>query len=253
MMKFIEPGQKELERISQLLPAYQEKVLDNKIFEALAQNHQNVYFCYEKKNVVVMDNHRCALWHWVDKIDKNEEYNIIHLDSHYDLDGLKVHSTISREELESLSFHEYLNYKDHHEDEFLYFNWANYIQPFLDHYQDNVKKLYLMVNETPHGVIAGGIDSINQAVDIEGYDALSSLRKMYDEYQNWIINFDIDFFFKYNMKLYSDDYIHAILEEVKKFSLLPNSILTIALSPSCCGGWDNAISVLEKMKAMDII
>lgn len=252
MLPFITPSAENLKEVEELLKGYKELV-GKPILTPLAQNHQNVYFCYEKDTTVVMDNHRCALWHWVDKIDPKKEYNIIHLDSHYDLDRLKLNSSISKKELEGLSFLDYLNYKDHEEDEYFFFNWANYIQPFLNLYPENTAKLFLMINEKPDGVVAGGIDSIERAVDIEGYDALDALRKMFDEYENWIINFDIDYFFKYNMQLYSDEYIEAVLDELKKFTSLESSLLTIALSPACCGGWENAIKILEKMQKKGLL
>jgi hypothetical protein len=75
-MYFDQPTSEFLKRIGQCLGDYSELVGENQINEKSAPDYQNVYFCYEKENVVIMDNHRCALWFWIKNTDKKLKYNI---------------------------------------------------------------------------------------------------------------------------------------------------------------------------------
>jgi len=66
---------------------------------------------------------------------------------------------------------------------------------------------------------------------------------------NLIINLDIDYFFsdypKYEI-IFSDKIIDGILDNIKKLIVESNNVLTVALSPECCGGWQNSISFIKK-------
>ncbi|PWW17303.1 hypothetical protein DEU40_1253 [Chryseobacterium sp. AG844] len=62
-----------------------------------------------------------------------------------------------------------------------------------------------------------------------------------------IVNLDIDYFYSQHKKLYkiySDELIinvaTILLENMDKID-----VLTIALSPECCGGWENAFKTLK--------
>lgn len=253
-MSFEKPSTDFLRRLNHSLSGYTELVGGNKIEEEMAPDYQNVYFCYEKDNVVIMDNHRCALWFWVKLTEKSLKYNIIHIDTHYDLGGLKHGSTISRDQLDRFTLNDYLHYKDKADDRMFYFNWANYLLPFIDNYNQNVANLYLIVNQNADIPGESTLKAIKCHVeDPKGYNALPSLNNLFDEKENWIINFDIDFFFKDGIQLYSDVYIEKVLAQIKSFMSIKNTVLTIALSPSCCGGWENSYKVLEKMKSMGIV
>ena len=60
-----------------------------------------------------------------------------------------------------------------------------------------------------------------------------------NEERLWIVNLNIDYFFmaKYNYLL-----IEAICNQIVK-EKAKIAVLTIALSPECCNGWDNSIRV----------
>lgn len=46
------------------------------------------------------------------------------------------------------------------------------------------------------------------------------------------------------MQLFSGDYIIALLQDLKN-SMDKIAVLTIALSPECCGCWENAIRIMN--------
>lgn len=41
-------------------------------------------FLWKRQNVYVMDNHRAALWCWLQHIDPKQRYSLFHVDQHYD-------------------------------------------------------------------------------------------------------------------------------------------------------------------------
>lgn len=46
----------------------------------------NVLCHFEKQNIYIMDNHRLALWCWINEIDKKDygKYALIHIDDYFD-------------------------------------------------------------------------------------------------------------------------------------------------------------------------
>ena len=70
-----------------------------------------------------------------------------------------------------------------------------------------------------------------------------------DKSNEWILNLDIDYFFisydgeKY-IQLFSDEYVIRIAKEIKE-SLSNVAVLTIALSPEMCGGWNKSERVTK--------
>lgn len=67
----------------------------------------------------------------------------------------------------------------------------------------------------------------------------------------WIIDLDVDFFFSKSRgryyQLYSDALIRMLGLLLKK-NMGKIDVLTIALSPECCGGWDNALKAFEVLR-----
>jgi len=61
-----------------------------------------------------------------------------------------------------------------------------------------------------------------------------------------ILNLDLDYFFleigDNTIQVFTDDYIEAIAKSIK-LAMDNIQVLTICLSPECCGGWENALRV----------
>ena len=56
---------------------------------------------------------------------------------------------------------------------------------------------------------------------------------------------NLDYFFNSDgMRLFSDEYIQAMASDINK-AMDRIAVMTIALSPECCGCWDNAICVFN--------
>lgn len=205
-------------------------------------------FLYKSGKVYIMDNHLCASWCWLQEIDTAKRYNYLHIDRHYDLcespDEVKSTVIDMGIDIQRLSFDQYTNLSyepwNHRGMKAKLFRWDTYIL--------NLQQLYpnLFASTTFITKKAGaGTDFVEYELEIEQF--LGEYRHwVSDSKEGWIINIDIDYFFapiRGHFQLYTDETIRLVAEEVKRY--LPKvDVVTIALSPECCGGWKKAIGVL---------
>ncbi len=68
----------------------------------------------------------------------------------------------------------------------------------------------------------------------------------------WIVNIDLDYFFQsiddsdVTIRFISNDAIDYLLKKLKTYLLGEKiAVMTIALSPECCGGWKNSIDLMN--------
>jgi len=55
------------------------------------------------------------------------------------------------------------------------------------------------------------------------------------------------------MRLFSDDYIQAMASDINK-AIDRIAVMTIALSPECCGGWSNSVHAFNLLaEEIDLI
>lgn len=213
---------------------------------------QNVNFLYKKDKIYIMDNHLCAGWVWLNYLNTNDSHNLFHIDRHYDLstNDVEVQKLIIDENLNlsNLTFDEYCslsfrleNYSDY---EIKLFQWDNYI--------GNLHKVYpSFFNETYFACHESG-DMIDGFVTCEPTFELLPENISYwinrEKEKNWIVNLDLDYFFlelgDETIQAFSDEYIISVARSIKK-AIDNISVLTICLSPECCGGWREALRINE--------
>ena len=80
------------------------------------------------------------------------------------------------------------------------------------------------------------------------YDLNRSLEESLnnDDGRLWIINLDIDYFFNNKSQMFSSEYINSVCDQINRVKE-KIAVVTIALSPECCGGWDNSIKVYNQI------
>jgi len=216
-------------------------ILKNK--EHININHSNLNVLYKKDKFFVMDNHLAAAWCWQQIIDVNQKYNFFQIDRHYDLRNNLSERWIllNRDKLMSSDVNDYLGVKI-----------GKY--PLVTH--DNYLQIFLKLNPNLFD------EFFFAAHDVEDYDKnIESYKPKIWELQNnlgywinknknnqWVINLDLDFFFTEGKKGFfqfiTDDYIIAVCNEIRDvYSRI--SIITIALSPSFCGGLDPSLRVMR--------
>lgn len=217
----------------------------------LERSHfDNANFLYNERNIYIMDNHLSAGWCWLQKIDPKKPNSILHIDRHSDLAPAKVNSiklaiTDKKIDLQKTTFDEYLNLRQFgaNNDSWPLFRWDNYITTLEAIYPNIYNKKYFAIHE----------DSSNIDFEIEKIMFWEIIKELdywikNDPDKSWIINLDVDYFYlNYNdkvIRVLSDEYIIAIAQVIK--SVLDRiSVLTICLSPECCGSWENSIRVTQ--------
>ncbi|MCF0061795.1 UPF0489 family protein [Dyadobacter chenwenxiniae] len=203
---------------------------------------ENLNYFAQADHIYIMDNHLGAIWCW-DKLPKDRNITVVHIDAHYDLGcsppGEFIYGSV---DLEALPIDQIVNFK--HECGYNYFMWDNYIRLFIEKYPN-------LINEFVS--ITQGIGDMS---DIEGvkfneFNIWDLSSRLWHKYENRkILNIDIDYFFKH------DDHITFEIFSTKFISffsrwLLKNKdnfdLITIALSPECCGSWDNSVNMANRI------
>lgn len=226
----------------------------------------NEVFLWQSEKVFVMDNHKSALWCWMQACNTKKSYNFMHIDRHYDLQDF-----FSDEDLEpykskpQITFDEYSNllrknseYKVHRWDTFI---MAGYVlhprwfhsNIFLTH-QEGMRKpgwghKALEIREENPLFMEWYLRQY-----IEEHDQFLEGFKGADYKLPWIVSLDLDVFYVGDepIRLFSDEYISQIAGILQK-NIKRIAALTIAVSPDCLGGdsqkekWDNGFSVLKVM------
>lgn len=197
---------------------------------------------YKKQQIYIMDNHRLALWSWFQhlKLDSDFQYNFFHIDAHYDCDP--AISEI-KTDLANLSLEQYMNYPAANSNGCL-FRWDNYLPVLLNQYKE---KLNITYSATHNIGIKANFDH-----EFMPWDLLKYLENRFFDHKHWIVNLDLDYFFARENKdtpLFHPEYMKKIFRALKTaYDDQLIDVMTIALSPECCGGWDKAEIVLELLK-----
>lgn len=208
-------------------------------------------FLYRHENIYVMDNHLGAAWCWMDASEDGKTYNLLHIDRHYDL--LHHKNSLNRSvinegiELKDLDLQAYLNLKktDAIGTESPLFRWDNYILNLDYIYPDFFNEKYFATHREDvkeDGFITSEVEfyELNNLEELLTSDRING--------DGWIVNLDIDYFFSPieggKIQVLSDKFIENLIDQL--FTLGPNiKAMTIALSPDCCGGWENSIRISD--------
>ena len=199
---------------------------------------------WQNENVYVMDNHRLALWCWFQKMEKGRRYNLLHIDAHPDLSESALRESVQHN-IEEMSLETYRKlWQD--EVNLPLFRWDNYLEYFLKKYPEQVGKT---ISATHH---LGSKKELSE--EIRDYDLVKFASGLFSEkkYINdlpWIVNLDLDYFFSAapeKLELFSHSFVKSLSKSIRQG--LENGmvqVLTISLSPECCGSWDKAEEMLE--------
>ncbi len=195
----------------------------------------------------LMDNHRLALWCWFQEIKKGERYNLFHIDAHPDMnESALAYFDFKLHDMWNLSLEDYRNawQSDIHS---RLFRWDNYLEIFLQKYPQS---LGLTMSATHHLGSAKGLSEEVKPIDLAKrmHEIFSGKKYLND--LSWIVNLDLDYFFSAQpekFELFSDEYVDSIAASLR--SGLDSGmirVLTIALSPECCGSWEKAEAMLKR-------
>jgi hypothetical protein len=217
----------------------------------------NVNFLWNDDYIYIMDNHLLAAWCWSQKLNEGQKYSIIHIDAHHDLGRIGGKNGKEFSPFQKLSLEEYMRLTAEITSYSIQkaVQYDNYFTLFLDQYSEFIEKIYTSTYQEFNADIKFTIEP-----NIESSYLIYFLKNNLRDAKNWIINIDIDYFYCqyiddndrfYNIRLYSKRFIQELVDTLLSYKNRIYS-LTIALSPECCGGWDNAINIcnfiVDRMK-----
>ncbi len=212
------------------------------------------HLLFKEGNIYVMDNHRLALWCWLDALKENPEafsgINLLHIDAHPDMSETALTETkINDQVLLSLSLQDY---REILQDEYNIplIRWDNYLPLFLKYFPNTIK-----IHNTFSATHKMG-STKTLGTDLLPHELIKFMNnyltdKLFLNDLPWIVNLDLDYFFTAQpekLVMFSDEYLETIAATIKH-GLETKKILalTIALSPECSGSWEKAEHLLEKM------
>lgn len=208
----------------------------------LEKNHsgsENCSFLSQKENIYLMDNHRLALWCWRQFLNQNKtQFNFFHLDAHEDAKA-DLPTTLW-EDLSTITLDEFLKLKSD-DGNFKKIRWDNYLPVFVHSEQKQIRKSVFVTHDV------GKMGYAHQR--ISAYNLLVDFPKLFVDELQWIVNIDLDYFYAREFKkypLYHENWIREFFIKLKHhYDQNDIAVMTIALSPECCGSWKNAEKILE--------
>ncbi|WP_321402167.1 UPF0489 family protein [Maridesulfovibrio sp.] len=217
------------------------------IVDFQGRNHSTAIklnFLWKQDNIFFMDNHRAALWCWLESLKKNEKLNLFHVDRHFDaLFSKQDYSHFPHENFERFGISEYLECG--YDNDFFavtpLFRWDNYLGLFIEKYGERIENWAFATHgkgTTPHAVRYAAYEPWEFPAALGGLEG------------DWIFNLDLDYFFGRMAdgkmdRLFTDEYIRGWGAELRK-GLARGAIktLTVSLSPECAAGWAGAEAAL---------
>lgn len=219
-------------------------------FHELESNDLKLNFLYKEGNIYIMDNHLAAGWCWLNELDTKKYYNFFHLDQHSDMSYINSDTLLSSiKDKPQLTIEEYMNLEIKRKEGYpntKLFQWNTYIKAINYLFPNWFKNCYFATHIDKRDDYPEETKRLNITYWPDPFELYTNISYwLSDSKERWIFNFDLDYFFDANgMQLFTDDYIKATAQNLKK-GLKHIDVVTIALSPECCGSWDNAIRVMN--------
>jgi len=216
-------------------------------------------FVWKKDDIYIMDNHRAALCCWLQQLNASDKYKLLHIDRHYDApNNGKNLPTFKLESLFNITLDEYLSlsYSSSTGEKYPFFQYDNYMWPLFPGNSSLVSEFIFATHND------GEEPNFDEFDKIYPWDLLNLGCRFKNLKHKWIVNIDIDYFFhdffRQNepiyIRLFSDRYIERVFSSIKyHYQKGRIAVLTIALSPEFCGGWNNAEDLCTSIcKIMDV-
>jgi hypothetical protein len=200
----------------------------------------------DTQNIYIMDNHLAALWCWLQFLQIEDFYTLVHIDWHWDCAEMNDIDIDKISSLNSSNLQDFLNLKSYHPmllEKYPIICWDNYIDPLFK-LRPNISNARFTVHQQR---CDSRIFNYDFFLEFEMECFFSDLNyNLENEKGKLLINVDLDYFFlsinedKY--QAFSDEFIKVIARQITN-KVSENTILTIAWSPECCGGWQQSMRI----------
>jgi hypothetical protein len=195
-------------------------------------------FLYNHKNIFLMDNHLAAIWCWEKFRCANEitiTPHLIHIDYHNDCKSDYEDIEVDVHNIASLNIDDFIAKRSSTNGQPIH-QWDNYIMPYSKYHQQMTFNFHTQESES--GVPNNRIEQITDILELD-----TSI------YPSLLWNFDVDVLYTSDDEIpylmYSDEMIELIGTKISNIASNSQACITIALSPSCCGGWNKALSAFS--------
>lgn len=210
----------------------------------------NQNFLWSSGNAYIMDNHRAALWCWLQQIDRTETVDLLHIDQHYDTLYSRIDEWKSAlPSLWDMPIDDYLAL-DYASDfgKSPLIRWDNYLSLFLESYSENVCECVFATHRD------GDLPKCKSMRQVEVWDLPGNIEYWLTQGQRrWVVNVDLDYFFcdqeDKRKTMVSDEYIESLFRAIKRrLDAGGIAALTLCLTPDeeYTGGWKQAEQMCKK-------
>ena len=226
------------------------------IVDFKGRNHStaiNLNFLWKQDNVFIMDNHRAALWCWMDCLKREKELSLFHVDRHFDaLFSDKDYRHFPHDSFEDMTIEDYLacGYENDFFSVTPLFRWDNYLGLFIERYKDKISDWAFATH---------GKGAAPKSIGYAAYEPWEFPSAIGELTGNWIFNLDLDYFFSRMTngemgRLFTDEYVSGWGVALRKaIDADVIKTLTISLSPECAAGWSGSEQVLQVLlRGLDI-
>lgn len=218
---------------------------------------ENLNFLLKYSKVYVMDNHLAAGWCWLQERNIGDTCCFFHVDQHEDLcDGGPLERYAFIGDNPHLTIDEYIAAEyDNGLGMSKVVRWDTYIKQMQHISPSWFAKCYFACPEIVHDCPCHTDLPLNIVYNADPFQLYNNVDYWTTQQpESFIFNLDLDYFFNdEGMRLFSDDYIKTFASDVNK-AMDRVAVMTIALSPECCGGWENAIRTFNLLaERIDLI
>ncbi|MGZ4160816.1 MAG: peptide arginase family protein [Neobacillus sp.] len=211
------------------------------------QSHvSSLNYLSRQGNIFIMDNHLAAFWCWAKVLDPLQNYSLLHIDRHHDLSTAHVQhgfQQFKKINFRNITIQKALELKVN---SFQMLQWDNSLPLYQAFFPLVINSAeFVSDQDLPTAYSHCNITPIKKWIK-ETEDDWK--KYIVTEYMPDIINLDIDVFFKNDSykEVLSENFLQRFIAIIHP--LISNAkIVTIALSPECCGGWDKSLAMCEKV------
>jgi hypothetical protein len=209
----------------------------------------NVLWKDERTPTYLTDNHRAAFWCWRRHVARDDRYGLAHVDWHWDAasvepDDLQLLDR-SWDSLDDFEFFDQLQSTGRRtfDGPARLVRWDNYIDPFLRLCPGLVEG-HLTAHQDQRTMLKGALDAAVEASSAQVY----SLEAFFSHIDGilraaaapMIVNVDLDYFFTdlagQPRRAFDPEFARTFFRVLASHRD-KTSVMTISLSPECCGGW----------------
>jgi hypothetical protein len=213
-------------------------------------------FVWRHGNIYVMDNHRAAMWCWMQHVEPRKPHALFHIDRHPDTLQSRMNEWLANLPRSwNISIEEYLTQTYVLEGAghaLPVFSWDNYLSIYLALFGENITSCYFATHRD------GDNPNHERAMHVDVWDVPFNLNYwLGGGVSPWIVNIDLDYFFcdgenDRAQRMLADVYIDQCMDVVgQKMQDGTIAVTTIALTPveRLTGGWEPSEALAARVLA----